>query len=147
MEQVLLWNIRTSFLRYLGHSGPHQIAGERVSENGPFVFVEALGGEANQRCFLGLIDIVAHGGLLRLTLKDPVLRTEGEGKATLWFDVGDHATPIELLSLSQANPMRWNAELTVDGSTVFDQVYPPGVPMADVLIEDPPVVDQANASS
>ncbi len=136
MQRALLWNIRTSFLRYLDHSGPHRITGERASDDGPFVFVEGLGGHSGKSVFVGLIDIVAHGGLLRLTLRDPVLDIDSKGKGSLWFKVGEQALMTRLLDLSPANPTRWNAELTPDGSEVFDQVYPPGVPMADVIVED-----------
>lgn len=130
----LLWGIRPSFFQYLAHTGPHRVEGQRQSEDGPFIFKEEETGQTGARQFRGEIDITAHGGLLRISLSDPVLRVDSNGRGTVSFHVPYYEDEVLTLELDRLDDTRWRSMLVAPGTSIFDDAYPAQTPMSDVVV-------------
>ncbi|WP_375388640.1 HtaA domain-containing protein [uncultured Amnibacterium sp.] len=133
---MLRWGVKGSFLRYVERSGPSRIAGYRGDPDGPFEF-EWVSREDGTERFDGEIDITAHGGMLRLHLRDPWLRSAASGTGVLSFDVvGDERQDVLDLVPAERDG-EWAARLTTAAGTsdLFGGYYTAGTVMDAVFVE------------
>lgn len=132
-RSFLLWGIKPSFLRYLEHAAPRRISGPWMPELSAFAFEQTFL-DSRRRDFAGRVDVDAHGGLLRISLRDPSMHLDASGAGTVFFFINEGNERTDMLHVTPSSPASWRSSLTESGARVFDDVYPPGTAMADLVV-------------
>jgi len=140
MESVLRWGVKESFRHYVLSSGGRiDLAGLAAEEGEEFLFPlesvdENSDGDRVLR-FAGQVGFHAHGGGLDLRLRDPwihqladetwlTVEVGGDGKEgrTLLAEIGSRIPVASAGMLIWREAPSW---LALEGTPVFDSIYPP----------------------
>lgn len=139
----LIWPIRQSFTDYVrGNEGAITLDGVIETEDG-FVFEGAAGdppsSAADALAFSGSVHFEAHGGMLDVTIGDPVLTIDGEsGTITVTTEpTGNSRTTLaRLVEVHNGDVTSAKVLLTFEGTRLLGDVYAPGSPLDAFRIED-----------
>lgn len=97
-------------------------------------------GNTQPGIFSGAVRFVAHGGLLDVVLANPMLEWASEtGSLTVASRLVGSGPRYEIARLTDAKPqddggVAADVRLTVLGSRLFGEVYPPGASLDPVLV-------------
>ncbi|MFG2042991.1 HtaA domain-containing protein [Dactylosporangium sp. NPDC048998] len=140
MKVNLTWPIRQSFLRYIDTvGGTTEISEELSRGDDAFVFPGTSSGPTRWE-FRGSARFEAHGGMLSVTIGDPIVDLDNEPAtltvATATGPDAPRATIAHLIGIeAQGSALRANARLTVEGSRLLGDVYNPGDLLDPILID------------
>lgn len=151
----LAWAVRTSFLRYVvGSGGRIRVGGGAATTSSgeiyfPLAEVTRDAEAAPREVRLGgEVDFTAHGGMLHLVLRNPVLRLSAEG-AELSVESPQPSSIVERVVVVDVNlgagessesVLMWRdaaTTLTVAGAALFGGSYGAGEPMAPLTVRIP----------
>ena len=145
----LSWGLKTSFLTYVGRVPQSEVLVLGGADFDPtrheFVFpaVDVAGGPEDARLrFAGELQIVAHAGLLRLALSDPMVVVDGAQATLVCTDRSNGAERAEVCAIGRApwpptlGDREWQAplELAETGVHLFGDNYPAGEALAPLCL-------------
>lgn len=161
-DLALTWTVKASFLAYVnrmrgritlvepaypgagGFAFPHAPAAYRDGDGDGDGAADA--GKRNfpvgELAFAGGVAFSAHGGMLDVTLAEPVLVVDGQGTLLTVVDMAHPGGGTRVVIATLASGLPAHAEetvafvplLTEDGSALFGRVYPPGEAMDPLLV-------------
>lgn len=145
----LSWGLKESFLNYVGRLPQSDVLVLRGADfdatRNEFVFpaVDVAGGPEDARLrFAGELQIVAHAGLLRLALSDPMVVVDGAWATLVCTDRSNGAEREESCAIGRApwppvlSGREWQAplELAETGVHLFGENYPAGEVLAPLRL-------------
>jgi Htaa len=156
-DLALTWTVKGSFLAYVNRMrGRITLVEPAYPGTAGFAFPHApaayradAGDGAGERnlpvgelAFAGGVAFSAHGGMLDVTLAEPVLVFDGQGTLLTVVDLAHPGggTRVVIATLAGGPPARAEETvafvplLTEDGAALFGRVYPPGEAMDPLLV-------------
>lgn len=148
----LVWGVKQSFRAYVQATGGTIAAGDgaQASETGEIAFPAQPGGTlasgadgvlTGRAAFLGSVRFEAHGGMLSVRLADPAVEIGPDGAVLTVADLSAGARRLAIASLDAAGAARGEAgevalpaRVTMDGSFVLGDHYPPGTELDPVRV-------------
>ena len=165
---ALQWGIKSTFVNYVTGAGAVTTIGAATRSGNVFNFPQITGGAWNGATATGTanygggVDFNAHGGLLALSILDPVITVTGPASAVLTANVNGTVRPLVDIDLSSATKtvaadgsVTWTGAKTTLRAESVDafQNYPAGEEFEDITFTvgaesnagptdptDPPVV-------
>ena len=147
---ALGWGVKQSFCNYVAATGGTIETGggaERAADGGfsfPAAPGEALrldadGKPVGRGAFVGEVRFAAHGGMLSVRLADPAVELGPSGGALSVAEAGGRRVEIARLDLpamtsGDGGELVIPAALTIDGSFVLGDHYPPMTPIDPVRL-------------
>lgn len=153
---ALLWAVHLEFLRYMQRIEDGQVSvrdGAERLPDGRFRFpVDADGGTQPGTAlrFRGSVSCTGHHGLLAVTIAAPeLIARENESPA---LSIDDPFAPGQRMPLAHLRPSPqdahlFTAHLSDEGADLFQGVYPPGMALAPVRLEQEPGADGARPTT
>ncbi|WP_424533549.1 HtaA domain-containing protein [Sphaerisporangium viridialbum] len=136
-HHAMAWGVRASFRAYVEEAGEIRIEAPASAAGREFRFRRAAC-DGDVVRYEGAVLFTAHGGLLRLEVRDPSIHREGE---RLVLSVADTTAPGRRLILADLEPATdgsgLHATLAPEGAVAFDFRYPAGSPLEPVHLEPP----------
>ena len=159
-RRALTWAVKASFLGYVnrmrgritlvqpaypaaaGFAFPYAPAGYRAEGGGAAPDAGERACPAAELAFAGGVAFSAHGGLLDVTLAEPVLVFDDDGALLTVVGPGRPGSGIRAVIATLASVAPAPADeaialvplLTADGAALFGSVYPPGEAMDPLFI-------------
>lgn len=157
----LLWAVHHDFLRYMSRIEDGQVAvvdgAQQLPDRGfRFPVVDEDGtaahdGAAEQVArFRGAVACTGHHGLLAVTIAAPSLIRHDESMAVLGIDdpfAPGQRMPMAELQASPQDPAQFTAVLTEEGADLFQGVYPTGMALAPVRLQQDPTDTQHSSAA
>jgi hypothetical protein len=145
--RLLRWGIKASFRGYLADLDDTLIdlsqGAERTADGGfawPVVTADGSGVAAR-----GAVRIRAHGGLLDVTLADPVLDLSAAA-AALSFGSPAGRTEVARGAVAQEEPLVVALNVTFAGASLLGGIYAAGTPIDDLLVDGEKATARPSAS-
>ncbi|MCM3332451.1 HtaA domain-containing protein [Kocuria palustris] len=154
---ALLWAVHHDFLRYMSRIEDGQVAavdGAQQLPDGGFRFPmadDADDSAAEQVArFRGAVVCTGHHGLLAVTIAAPSLIRHDESMAVLGIDdpfAPGQRMPMAELQASPQDPAQFTAVLTEEGADLYQGVYPTGMALAPVRLQQDPTDTQHSSAA
>lgn len=137
---TLLWGIRTSLFLYIRGIARGEVTvfggAELIDDEVAFPSAEE---EGRSLVFRGAVTLTGHGGLLHITVADPVVHREDDGR-WLISACGNDGERVPLADIDQLAEDEsglvhaGTTTLTAAGAQIFGGQYPPGSTLDSPLI-------------
>lgn len=151
MQATLSWGVKQSFRSYVEATGGviEAAGGAERRADGAFSFSLAPGGDLRlgedgkpqgSGAFQGQLRFEAHGGMLSVKLADPAVQIGAAGAALTIADGGAGGRRLEIAKLDldaitiDGGEIVIPAALSMDGSRVLGDHYPPGTALDPVRL-------------
>lgn len=136
----LVWGVKSSLLGYIRGMADGEILLDQVTEEpGGFAFPDNDDLEDGVLRFRGAVTLVAHGGMMNVTLRDPAVTPDGDEWVLSIADPDDPAVRLSFARMKSfiedGDDLRGTGSaLTADGADLFFGPYGPGTPVDDPVI-------------
>lgn len=136
----LVWSVKSSLIGYVRGMAHGEIILDGIAEEQDgFAFPAADDLGDGVLRFRGAVTLVAHGGLMNVTLRDPSLTRDGDEWVLAIADPDDPAVRLPFARakslVDHGNSLRGTGSaLTADGADLFFGPYEPGTPVDDPII-------------
>ncbi|GAA0967634.1 hypothetical protein GCM10009555_011680 [Acrocarpospora macrocephala] len=132
MTEHLVWGVHESFRAYVEEIGEIRVEAPASAVGSGFLFRRT----SYAGRYTGTVLFTAHGGLLRLEVRDPSIHREGE---RLVLSVVDPTARLRILAdlVPAGDGSGFHATLAPEGAVAFDFRYPAGSPLAPLRLDPP----------